>query len=208
MLRPALPLLQNFPAPARARTEIKVDPAVFDRYVGRYQLAPSVILSISREGTRFLTQLTGQQAFEIYAESEKDYFLKAVDAQLTFETDAQNRPVAVILHQNGRDQRAPRIEGEPVSPKEIALDTTVLERYVGQYQLAPGVLITITRNGNRLFAQLTGQPAIEVFASSEREFFYKVVNAQLTFEVDDQGRAIALVLHQNGQNPRAPRVHS
>jgi CubicO group peptidase (beta-lactamase class C family) len=207
LLRPALPLLQNFPAPARARTEIKVDPAVFDRYVGRYQLAPSVILSISREGTRFLTQLTGQQAFEIYAESEKDYFLKAVDAQLTFETDAQNRPVAVILHQNGRDQRAPRIEGEPVAPKEVALDPAVLERYVGQYQLAPGVLITITRNGNRLFAQLTGQPAIEVFASSEREFFYKVVNAQLTFEVDDQGRAVAVVLHQNGRNPRAPRVH-
>ena len=55
-------------------------------------------------------QLTGQPRFEVFAESEKKFFLKVVDAQLTFETDAQNKAVAVVLHQNGMDQRAPRIE--------------------------------------------------------------------------------------------------
>ncbi len=129
-----------------------------------------------------------------------------VDAQLTFETDAQNKAVAVVLHQNGVDQRASRIEGEPVVPKEIAVDPAVLDGYVGRYQLRPELVITITRQQAKLFAQLTGQPSFEVFASGEREFFYKVVNAQLTFEVDAQGRAIAVVLHQNGQSPRAPRI--
>ena len=53
---------------------------------------------------------------------------------------------------------------------------------------------------------LTGQPALEVLASSEREFFYTAVNARLVFEVESAGRATAVVLYQNGQTPRAPRI--
>lgn len=54
--------------------------------------------------------------------------------------------------------------------------------------------------------QLTGQPAFEAFAESEKEFFLKVVDAQLTFEIGADGRATGVVLHQNGQHPRAARV--
>jgi CubicO group peptidase (beta-lactamase class C family) len=208
LLTPSSPLLQNFPAaptPPKPRNETRIDPSVFDRYVGRYQLAPSVVITISRDGDRFMGQLTGQPAIEIFAESEKSFFLKVVDAQLTFETDAQNKAVAVVLHQNGIDQRAVRIEGEPVAPKEVALDAAVLERYVGTYQLVPGVAFVITQQGTHLFAQLTGQGPAEIFPSAEREFFYKVVNAQITFEIEGSGPATALVLHQNGRDQRATR---
>ena len=204
LLVPALPLLQS--TPPAARPETKIEPAVFDRYVGRYQLAPAAILTITRTEGQFFVQLTGQPKLEIFAEGEKKFFLKAVDAQLTFETDAQNKATAVTLHQNGLNQRAPRTEGEAALPKSITLDPTILDRYVGLYQLAPGATFTVTRKGSQLFVQLTGQPAFEVFASGERDFFYTVVNAQLTFEVEAQGPAVAVVLHQNGQNPRAPRV--
>jgi hypothetical protein len=113
----------------------------------------------------------------------------------------------VVLHQNGVNQRAPRIEGEPIAPKEVTLEPAVLEGYVGRYDLAPGIALVITRQDNRLFAQVTGQPSIEVFATAPREFFYKVVNAQLTFEVDADGRATAVVLHQNGRDIRAARAN-
>jgi D-alanyl-D-alanine-carboxypeptidase/D-alanyl-D-alanine-endopeptidase len=205
LLVSSLPLMQSAQSTA-SKTEAKVDPDVFDRYVGRYQLAPSAIMTISRKENKFFVQLTGQPTLEIFAESEKKYFLKVVDAQLTFETDAQNKAVAVTLHQNGVDQRAPRIEGEPVVPKAITLDVAVLERYVGTYELAPGAALTVTRTDNHLFVQLTGQPSFEVFPTAEREFFYKVVNAQLTFDAEGQGPATAVVLHQNGQNVRAARV--
>jgi hypothetical protein len=56
-----------------------------------------------------------------------------------------------------------------------------------------------------MFAQLTGQPSIEIFASSEQQFFYKAVNAQLTFETSDE-RVLAVVLHQNGVDQRARRL--
>ena len=110
LLDASIPLVQTFSAPTASRTEVKVDPVLFDRYVGQYQLAPSAILTVTRDGSQFFVQLTGQPRFDIFAESEKKFFLKVVDAQLTFETDTQNKAVAVVLHQNGRDQRAPRIE--------------------------------------------------------------------------------------------------
>ena len=55
-------------------------------------------------------QLTSQPKFEIFAESEKDFFLKVVDAQITFETGEGRSRTAAILHQNGRDQRAVRVD--------------------------------------------------------------------------------------------------
>jgi len=194
-------------AQVKSRTAITIANDVFDRYVGRYQLAPAAFFTISRDGNRFMAQLTGQPSAEIFAETEKDFFYKIVDAQLTFETDAQGKAIALVLHQNGVNQRAPRIEGEPVAPKEVTLDAAVLEGYVGRYDLAPGLTFTITRQDNHLFAQLTGQPSLEVFASAPREFFYKVVNAQLTFEAGPDGRATAVVLHQNGRDMRAARAN-
>ena len=58
------------------------------------------------------------------------------------------------------------------------------------------------RSGDRLFAQLGTQPAFEVFALSDTEFFYRVVDAQLTFELGPDGNPAALVLHQNNKDMR------
>ena len=67
-------------------------------------------MTISRDEDRLYEQATGQPKVQIYAESEKDFFLKVVEAQITFKTDAQGRATELILHQNGLDQRAPRME--------------------------------------------------------------------------------------------------
>jgi CubicO group peptidase (beta-lactamase class C family) len=92
----------------KPRTEISLSPAIFDRYVGRYQFSPTAPLIITRDGDRFMAQLGAQPAAQIYAESETAFFYKVVDAQLTFETDADGKVVAVVLHQNGLTPRAVR----------------------------------------------------------------------------------------------------
>lgn len=88
----------------------------------------------------------------------------------------------------------------------ITLDSVVLDRYTGDYQLAPSAVLVVTRVGNQLFAQLTGQPKAEIFPESESEFFYKIVKAQISFKRDAQGNTTGLVLHQNGVNMAAPRI--
>ncbi len=97
-------------APAKERTAIPVDPRILEGYVGRYQLTPTFIITISRDDDRLYEQATGQSKLQIFAESEREFFLKVVDAQITFKTDAQGRATELILHQNGLDQRASRVE--------------------------------------------------------------------------------------------------
>ena len=93
----------------------------------------------------------------------------------------------------------------PEERKEIALPAEVFDRYVGEYDFNPTVSIKVTREGKRLLAQVSGQPALELFAESETEFFLRVVDAQITFVKDDSGAVIKLILHQGGHNMEARR---
>jgi serine-type D-Ala-D-Ala carboxypeptidase/endopeptidase len=206
LLDPEVPLMK----PPSERKEISIDPKIFDGYVGNYQFAPGVIMSITRDGAHPFAQLTGQGQVEIFPEGEKDYFLKVVDAQLTFVTDSQGKATEIILHQNGIDQHAKRVEGAPpgtpVQRKEVAVDPRIFDGYVGTYQLTPAFAITITRDGDHLFEQATNQPKFELFPEGEKGYFLKVVDAQITFVTDAQGKATELVLHQGGRDLHGKRV--
>jgi len=79
------------------RMEVAVDSLVLMRYVGTYELAPSFQVAVTREAARLFVQATGQPRFPIYAESDSTFFLRVVDAQITFS------PTGLVLHQNGRD---------------------------------------------------------------------------------------------------------
>jgi hypothetical protein len=194
------------------RTEISLDTEQLQAYVGRYEFGPGMILTITRGGTKLFAQLTGQGELPIYPESETKFFLRAVDAQITFRTDTQGRVNALTLHQLGRDQIAQRLDtdadpidewfGHRVNP----VDSSVFDAYVGEYALQPTMKFTVTREGDRLFAQLTGQPRIEIFPEAERDFFYKVVDAQITFVAERNAPATALILHQGGRDMRAERI--
>ncbi|HXW56700.1 MAG TPA: serine hydrolase [Candidatus Cybelea sp.] len=185
------------------RTVAKIDPEVFDGYVGSYQLAPHFVLKVRREGDRLIAQATGQEQIEIFPEDDHNFFAKVVDARITFVKNGQGRVTELVLHQGGRDQHAPRVDGaaaEPKGHKEIKVDPKILDGYLGTYQLAPGLSIRITREGDHLFAQASNQARFEIFPESDRDYFYKVVDAQITFVTDARGQATELILHQAGDH--------
>lgn len=94
-------------------------------------------------------------------------------------------------------------------PKErvaFAIDPAIYDGYVGDYPLSPDFILTITREGEHLFAQATGQPKAQIFPESKTQFFYTVVNAQISFDVAPSGQAKSLTLHQNGANMPAMRA--
>jgi len=66
--------------------------------------------------------------------------------------------------------------------------------------------MNVTEADGHLMVQSTGQKAYELFLESETAFFYRAVDAHITFEPDPDGHAVALVLHQNGMDRRAPRI--
>jgi D-alanyl-D-alanine-carboxypeptidase/D-alanyl-D-alanine-endopeptidase len=101
------------------------------------------------------------------------------------------------------------ISGAQVAPRkfEKAIDAPAeaLQKFVGSYELVPGVDFTVKAVDGKLMIGLTGQPSHQVFARSETVWFYKVVDATITFNVDKNGKCNALVLFQNGIKQTAKR---
>jgi len=188
--------------------EITVDPKILARYVGTYELQPGAKMLITLEGNQLSEKLGEQQTFPIFPESETMFFLKVVDAQIEFVKDASGAVTSLVLHQGGRDQKAPRISDKAEAPparKEIQVSPQVLAKYAGTYELAPGVDVTMTVEDGRLMTQITGQPKFELFAESETKFFLKVVEAQVEFFTDASGAVTHLVIHQGGRETKATR---
>lgn len=109
LLEPRVPL-DLPPAPAKARTEITLDPAKLDAYVGVYELAPNFQLTITKEGGSLFGQATGQQRIQLFPESETRFFLRIVDAQITFVKGADGKVSELILHQRGADIPGRRVK--------------------------------------------------------------------------------------------------
>ncbi len=108
LLNRDLPLAPK-PAPVPQRTAIELAPDVLARYVGKYQLAPNFILDISVRDGALHVQPTGQPMLRLWPESETRFFLKEVDAQISFERDAAGAVTGAVLHQNGRDVPGKRL---------------------------------------------------------------------------------------------------
>ncbi len=94
---------------------------------------------------------------------------------------------------------------QPESRSLAKVDPKIFDSYAGEYQSQFGVF-TVTREGDRLFAELTGQPKVRLYPASDREYFLTVVEATFTFDIDAQGKANQLTLHQNGNNVTAKRI--
>lgn len=127
-------------------------------------------------------------------------------------------PAAVVILTNTATGEVDRLgediirmlAGTKVEPrvfeKSITVSPDVLQKYVGKYELAPGAVFTVSVDDGKLMVGLTGQPTFQVFARSETEWYYKVVKATLTFELDEKGACNSLVLFQSGIKQKATRI--
>ena len=108
----------------KEHTAINVDPERLGLLTGSYQFGPNSFFTISRAGNHLFSQATGQEQTEIFAEREHEYFAKTVDALITFDTDHQGRATKLVLHQDGHDQPAIRLDDAAAKPIAEALAAT------------------------------------------------------------------------------------
>jgi hypothetical protein len=105
----------------------------------------------------------------------------------------------------GAAEISPPNNGDPgQSASQSVADTKTLDGHVGFYQLNDSTVMTITRTGQQLNAQLTGQPALPIYARSNTEFSYK--DAEISFITEPDGRTTSLILRKYGVNVLMKRI--
>jgi D-alanyl-D-alanine carboxypeptidase len=199
----ALTVLDPFPEPVA----IALDPKVLGRYVGVYRVEGGATRTVTIESGRLYTQRSGGERLEVRPGSETEFYYDKSLTRLRFVLDADGRVTEMLLFPEGADEpeHAPRVGDAPAERSVAAGDPAVYDAYAGEYELAPGFVLTVTREGDHLMTQATGQQKVEVFPSSETEFFLKVVDAQITFVRGPGGTVDQLVLHQGGRDTPAKR---
>jgi CubicO group peptidase (beta-lactamase class C family) len=90
--------------------EIDVDPKVFDDYIGKYELKKDFVITVTKENKKLYAQATKQDTFQMYPEKKDLFFIKAVDAQIAFVRNKDGIVTSLILHQNGKDRAAQKVE--------------------------------------------------------------------------------------------------
>jgi CubicO group peptidase (beta-lactamase class C family) len=115
---------------------------------------------------------------------------------------------AVVLTNTFRTPAAdigvPILTGAPLAPapkwrQAITLKPSVLDRYVGRYRFSSRGWIEIAQWNGGLIANVEGMGEAPIYASSATTFFWRVAAAELTFEIDADGAAIALVIRSPAQ---------
>ncbi|MGH8283671.1 MAG: serine hydrolase, partial [Gammaproteobacteria bacterium] len=195
---------------APAEKTIAMSPQQLDAYPGQYQIASKFMLHIFREHDQLYAQATGQGAFPIFPTAKDAFFAKITDIRIDFHRGKDGKVESLMIHQSGHIMLAPKLDTtiieKPAGHHAIHLDTATLQQYIGRYQLSPNVVLNVTFDKGQLMAQLTGQPSFPIYPSARDEFFLTVVDAQLSFKRDPQGKVSAVVLHQNGTNQLAKRI--
>ena len=119
------------------RKEITLDPKVLGRFVGAYRMEQGVNMLITLENNQLYSKLGNQAAIPIFPESRTMFFPKVVDAELEFaQDDDRGRPTQMILHQNGRDMAAKRLDD--AESQKLAEAAAAFAKRFKEQTAAPG----------------------------------------------------------------------
>jgi hypothetical protein len=189
-------------------TVVSLEESAAQEFTGVYKISNTEDRVITKNGSQFYSQRTGGNKFEIFPYAMDAFYFKDSPTRMKFIRNAQGTIESVEVQ--GREyiaQKAIRTNKPiPLDRVVIALDKAIFDRYVGEYELAPGFIIKVWREGDEFKTQATGQQALDIFAESETKFFIKVVDAQLEFKSDDEGNVSEVVLFQGGRQMPGKKI--
>jgi len=178
-----------------------LDENQLSKFVGHYELAPGMIMTVTQKRQQLFIQLTGQANYPVYAKSDLEFVYRVVEAKVKFELNEKGESVSLTLFQGGAETKAKRLSEKDAAAKmkRVELTNEQLDNLVGQFEIMPNFIITTSHQDGQLVIQATGQPKIPFETKSRSEFFNGQVQARIVFELDKSGKAISLTLFQAGQ---------
>src|SRR5690606_38965201 len=179
---------------------IALDDAALHAYEGVYRIDKDTVRTLRVVDGRLTSQRSGGQVQLLIPVATDTFLFEEGFSRIVFERDAAGGVAAMRFfpEDEGEGEVVERSdEPLPAAQQKVELPRAALERIVGRYA-HQGLLLTVSLDGDTPKAQLSGQPAFEIFAQSPSTFFLKVVDATLGF-APDAGVPAQVTLRQGGQ---------
>lgn len=179
---------------------IAVDAATLKGYEGVYRVDKDAVRVVRVVDGKLTSQRTGGQAFVLLPVAKDVFLFEEGYSRMGFERgpDGSIAAMRFFPEDEGAGVLAPRTD-EPLPSGRTAVDLppAALSRIAGSYAL-DGATLAVSVDGATAKAQLTGQPAFEIFPESASRFFLKVVDAVLVFPQEGD-RPASVTLLQGGR---------
>jgi len=185
--------------------EIKLDAGALDAFTGVYETDDKDKRTFTSRDGKLMMARGDRSPSALTPYSKNGFFVPGTLARFEFERDAQGKVTHVTVDNEGNRVRNERVGDAPAEREAVKIDNAGFDARAGTYQLAPQFTIALSREGDRYFAQATGQRKIEIFPASEDVFFSRDVKAELRFGKGADG-APNVVLHQNRQATPGTRL--
>jgi serine-type D-Ala-D-Ala carboxypeptidase/endopeptidase len=183
-----------------SQTAQSVGAAKLAPLAGIYAASPQFKLTVRVREDKLYAQATGQSEFELFAKGPRQFFAKVAPLEIEF-AGSSGQAESLVITQGGGQTTFHR-EGE--AARDPVLAPQALGPLAGVYALNAGFKLTVRVQGNRLFAQATGQGEFELFGQpGPREFMARVAPLKVRFEPGEP--APALLLAQAGREMRFVR---
>jgi hypothetical protein len=192
----------------REPVAVKVPVAALDKLTGVYQLNEKDEVVVTRQNEALFIEMPRRGKQEVLALSETEFFLKVQpSARVSFQRQENGTISALLIRAgSGPDDEAKRTDKPlPAAKAPVAVDPAVYDRYVGEYEIAPNLILTITKEDNKLMGQPTGQRKVELTPESETKFAVTQVGAQIEFTVEN-GKVTQLTFYQGGRTTPAKKI--
>ncbi|MBV9470573.1 MAG: hypothetical protein JOZ57_15140 [Abitibacteriaceae bacterium] len=196
-----------------------------EAYEGHYELGPGHVITVTHEGSKLITQVTGDRKLWLVAKAADQFYNPGLDLDYTFVKDETGEVSGAIIHQHGQtwqarwisaltpDDLAPESATEhlsrpspPLAPRELAKVAAIIDSYDGQYEVGPGQLITVTHEGTRLVAPTIEGHTVRLVPKSVNQFANNGLALEYTFIRDEAGAVTGVIVRQREQTLKAQRV--
>jgi len=187
--------------------EYEVDPAVLQDYGGVYAIEGSDEKRVVTISNGILhTQRNDGAVFPVVPYARDKFYYQDSRTTLEFDRNDNGEIQGQTVTTAAGDAGYAVLTDEKVPEKKITkVDVSVLENYVGVYELMEGFDITVTIVDEQLQAQATGQGPLVLEAYSDTEFRYPPAGIRMVFPEEGEGMVPHFVLFQGGQEIKATR---
>lgn len=182
--------------------------SALEKYVGVYQLDEKREVIVTKEGETLFMQHPNVGKQDLVPMGGNTFFAKRNTAARIVFDELNGRITRLTLQTPiGPDDVADRTDKPLPKPKDpAAVDPALYDKYAGQYELMPNFILTLSRNGDKLIGQATGQPSVELVPESATRFAVPQVGAVIEIVLDEKGNPASLILNQGGQKMPAKKI--
>lgn len=185
---------------------VSLSDAELNKWIGTYEFEDGAVRYITMDDGALNSQREGGGGGKLIPVSKTEFEFE--DSFSAYKFAVENGKKVAYFKSRIRSSKGHFSDKKPPAQAEaITVAPEVLAEYVGKYELQPGFEVEITTAEDKIFAQATGQPQVEIFGETENIFFLKVVQAKIEFHRGEDGKVSGLTLHQGGQQMEGKKLH-